>query len=134
MRATLFFALLAMTVLASCESEEGRVTGTWQGRRFENDVWTMTLEDSNGRLSGTYRIQWGEEPSEVSGSLTGSSGLAINPDFLDLLIEFDVEVAAGTAKCRFNATLRDEVVLSGETVCVRDAVEFQVGHLGLRRQ
>ena len=133
MRSPIFSALLAMTVLASCESEEGRLTGTWQGRRFETDVWTLTLDDSHGRLSGTYQIQWGEEPSEVSGSLTGSS-LQTSRDFLDVLIEFNVEIAAGTATCRFNATLRDEVVLSGETVCVRDAREFQVGHLGLRRQ
>ena len=134
MRSPILSILLAMTVLASCESEEGRVTGTWQGRRFETDVWTLTIDDSHGRLSGTYQIQWGEEPSEVSGSLTGSSGLGINPDFLDLLIEFDVEIAAGTASCRYEARLRDEAVLSGETVCVHDAREFQVGHLGLRRQ
>ena len=42
-----------MTVLASCDSEEGRVTGTWQGRRFGTDVRTLTLEDSHGRLSGS---------------------------------------------------------------------------------
>lgn len=133
MRSSIPSILLAMTVLASCDSEEGRVTGTWQGSRFETDVWTLTLEDSHGRLSGTYQIQWGEEPTEVSGSLTGSS-LSLNPDFVDLLIEFNVEIAEGTAACRYEARLRDEVVLSGETVCVRDAREFQVGHLGLRRQ
>lgn len=133
MRSSIPSILLAMTVLASCDSEEGRVTGTWQGSRFETDVWTLTIEDSHGRLSGTYQIQWGEEPSEVSGSLTGSS-LSLNPDFVDLLIEFNVEIAGGTAACRYEARLRDEVVLSGETVCVRDAREFQVGHLGLRRQ
>lgn len=134
MRSSIFSVLLAMMVLASCESEEGRLTGTWQGRRFENDVWTLTIDDSHGRLSGTYEIQWGEEPSEVSGSLKGSSGLGINPDFLDFQIEFNVEIAAGTATCRYHARLRDEVVMSGETVCVRDALEFQVGHLGMRRQ
>ena len=134
MRWSTFFILLAMTVLVSCDSEEGRVTGTWQGRRFETDIWTLTIDDSHGRLSGTYEIQWGEEPSEVSGSLTGSSGISLNPDFLDLLIEFEVEIAAGTATCRYEARLRDEAVLSGETVCVHDAREFQVGHLGLRRQ
>ena len=100
MRSPIFSALLAMTVLASCESEEGRLTGTWQGGRFETDVWTLTLDDSHGRLSGTYQIQWGEEPSEVSGSLTGSS-LQTSRDFLDVLIEFNVEIAAGTATCRF---------------------------------
>ena len=133
MRSPLVLSLLAMTILACCESEEGRLTGTWQGRRFETDDWTLTLEDSHGRLSGTYRIQWGEEPSEVSGSLTGSS-LQTTRDFLDVFIEFNVQIAAGTATCRYNARLRDEVVLSGETVCERDAREFQVGQLGLRRQ
>lgn len=135
MRTSIFSVLLLAMALAGCGSEpEGRVTGTWEGRRFGGDVWTLKLEDSHGRLTGTYEIKWGEEPSEVAGTLTGSSALAINPDFLDLLIEFDVEVAAGTAKCRYNPRLSDEVVLSGETVCVLDGREFQVGHLGMRRQ
>ena len=135
MRSSILSVLLLATVLAGCESEPlGRLSGTWEGRRFGGDVWTLTLEDSHGRLTGTYEIKWGEEPSEVDGTLTGSSGLAINPDFLDLLIQFDVEVAAGTAQCRYEARLQDEVVLSGETVCVHDGREFQVGHLGMRRQ
>lgn len=134
MRSSIFAVVLLVMVLASCESEPGRLTGTWQGRRFENDVWTLTLDDSHGSLSGTYRIQWGEEPSEVSGSLTGSGGIGANRDFPDYLIEFNVEIATGTATCRYNATLRDEVVLSGATVCERDGREFQVGPLGMRRQ
>ena len=63
-----------MTVLASCDSEEGRVTGTWQGRRFGTDVRTLTLEDSHGRLSGSCgaaRKPLGDGPIDV---LTGAGG------------------------------------------------------------
>lgn len=134
MRSLPVLALLAGTVLASCGDDPSPLTGKWEGRRFGSDMWTLTLEDAHGRLSGTYRIQWSEEPSEVNGPLTGSSGLQVNPDFLDLLIEFEVGVEAGSAMCRYNATLRDDVVLSGETVCrLSDGTEFQVGQLGLRK-
>lgn len=134
MRSSILSVLLLATVLAGCESDPlGRLTGTWEGRRFGGEVWTLTLGDSHGRLTGTYDIKWDQEPSEVAGTLTGSS-FPINRDFLGVVIEFDVEIAAGTAKCRYDTRLQDEVVLSGETVCVHDGREFQVGRLGMRRQ
>ena len=134
MRSTIRFTLLAaFLVLTNCEPEASPLVGTWEGRRFDTDIWTMTIEDAHGRLTGTYEIQWEEDPPRVSGPLTGSS-ISFNPDFIDVLIEFNVELAAGTAECRCTAQHRDEVVMSGETVCVRDAIEFQIGHLGMRRR
>lgn len=132
--ASLLSALLAVMLFATCDEPEGRLTGTWQGRRFDTDVWKLTINDSHGRLTGDYLISWGEDPPQVSGSLSGSTVDAPDKFGVDVLIDFSVQIAAGTAKCRYRATFRDEAVLSGETVCERDGREFQVGHLGMRRE
>ncbi len=129
MRSKLILALLAATVFTSCGEPQSSLTGTWQGRRFGSDVWNMTIDGSHGRLSGTYAIQWAEDPPEVGGPLSGSR---YGPD---VLIEFGVQVAAGSATCRFEARLSDDVLLSGETVCrLPDSSEFQAGRLGLRKE
>ena len=65
----------------------------------------MTINDARGSISGTYLIQWGETPSEVSGAISDSLFLP------EVLIEFSVQVEAGMAMCRYDATLRDGVVL-----------------------
>lgn len=120
---------LALAGLASCGEPESPLTGAWQGRRFGSDVWNMTINDAHGSISGTYRIQWAETPPEIGGAISGTrldSGVSI---------EFRVQIEAGMAMCRYDATLQqDDVLLSGETVCrLADSTEFQVGHLGMRK-
>ena len=128
MRSKPIIALLAATVFVSC-GEKSPLTGKWQGQRFGSDVWNMTINDSRGRLSGTYAIQWAEEPSRVTGPLSGSR---LGPE---VLVEFGVQVTAGDAMCRFIAQLSDDVLLSGETVCrLPDSGEFQVGRISLRKE
>ena len=128
MRPKPILALLAAAVFTSCGEPQSSLTGTWQGRRFGSDVWNMTIDGSHGRLSGTYAIEWAEEPSKVGGPLSGSR---YGPD---VLIEFGVQVAAGDAMCRFEARLSDDVLLSGKTACrLPGSSEFQTGHLSLRK-
>lgn len=118
--------LVAVVFLATCESSP--LAGKWQGRRGTEILLTLTISEEHGRLSGTYLIMWGEEPSEVSGSLGGSY---LHPA---VVVELTVQVADGMAMCRYNAELINPDVLSGEIVCRLPDREFASGALAMHRE